>query len=301
MSDPPPRGRETTKGFLLGPVLPAGLVGLALGTALALGASIDAEDTQCGPGFVARGPRCLVVGTACPAPLVKTELGCDAPLTRVSVPESTLALGPSDWEAEGRVAARSLHVNAFSIDAFEVTLGAFACPRCPFPDALRLVGGDPARAVNFVTRDEAVRFCASRGGRLPTEDEWIAAAAGMPPRRYPWGETGAVCRRAAWGLASGPCSNSGTGPDTVGAHTEGKTPLGIHDLAGNVAEWVGESATDSPSLSLTRGIVRGGSWKSALVTDLRTWARQELDPGVRNPGVGVRCAYDGAPPSARDR
>ena len=33
----------------------------------------------------------------------------------------------------------------------------------------------------------------------------VAAASAMnPPRRYPWGDTGAVCRRAAWGLASGP-------------------------------------------------------------------------------------------------
>jgi formylglycine-generating enzyme required for sulfatase activity len=196
------------------------------------------------------------------------------------VPETSLVVGPSDWEAEGRVASRTLHVGAFRIDAFEATLGH-----------VRGAPGDRARAASGLTRDEASAYCVSRGGRLPTLDEWLAAAAGTSGRRYPWGETGAVCRRAAWGLASGPCASRGDGPDTVGAHPDGDTPLRIHDMAGNVSEWVALAPGGSP----TTGVACGGSWASALATDLRTWSRLEVDPATRDPRIGVRCAYDPAP------
>jgi formylglycine-generating enzyme required for sulfatase activity len=98
-----------------------------------------------------------------------------------------------------------------------------------------------------MTRREAERFCEAHGGRLPTEDEWIVAAVSAmnPPRRYPWGDTGAVCRRAAWGLKDGPCARGTGGPDTVGAHPDGDSPLGLHDLAGNVAEWVSDDAASA--------------------------------------------------------
>jgi hypothetical protein len=230
------------------------------------------DRTQCGPGFVASGGRCLAPDGVCPAPLVATPRGCDAPLARILVRASSIAVGPSDWEAEGKVAPRTIHVAPFAIDAFEVTVGAYDAT------ATR----DLARAASGMTRADAERFCASRGGRLPSEDEWIVAAAGPegPARRYPWGDTGAVCRRAAWGLVDGPCARGADGPDTVGAHPDGDTPSGIHDMAGNVAEWVAGAA------------VKGGSFRSALATDLRTWASPSADPGAGSPEIGFRCAYD---------
>ncbi len=200
---------------------------------------------------------------------------------------TTAVLGPSDWEAEGRVAPRTLRVGAFAIDAFEMTLGEI--------DA-GYTGPDRARAASGLTRDDAERACAARGGRLPTEDEWIAAAAGAGARRYPWGDTGAVCRRAAWGLEGGPCSSRGEGPDTVGAHPDGDTPSGIHDMAGNVAEWVrsesGAAVASGSGDSANVGIARGGSWRTALAAELRTWSRLEIDPRAKDDRVGVRCAYD---------
>jgi formylglycine-generating enzyme required for sulfatase activity len=150
------------------------------------------------------------------------------------------------------------------------------------------IDSDAARAASGMTRDEAAAFCASRGGRLPTEEEWTVAAASAanPARRYPWGDTGAVCRRAAWGLSAGPCALAADGPDTVGAHPDGDSLLGLHDVSGNVAEWVAPGKAH-PEL----GIAKGGSWQSALASDLRIWARLELEPSARDPRVGVRCAY----------
>jgi formylglycine-generating enzyme required for sulfatase activity len=212
---------------------------------------------------------------------VSTAAGCDAPDVRVLVPEITLVIGPSDWEAEGRVRPRTVRAGPFRIDAFEVTRG-------------RWVAGatDPARAASGMTRDEAEAFCGRQGpgGRLPTEDEWIAAAVSgaTPPPRYPWGDTGAVCRRAAWGLGTGPCARAAGGPDTVAAHPDGDSPLGIHDLAGNVAEWVVDSGRAG---SAETGLAKGGSWASDLAADLRVWADLEVASGARDARVGLRCVY----------
>jgi len=247
-----------------------------------------ASDVPCGPGLVRDGARCCVPGAAsctraasCPAPLVATPRGCDAPERDVVVvPAVTVTMGPSDWEAEGRVAPRTLQVEAFAIDRFEVSAGR----ACAFFGAGPWCEDDAARAASSVDLERARAYCRARGGRLPTEDEWLAAAAGDKPRRYPWGDTGAVCRRAAWGLADGPCARGAEGPDTVGAHPEGQTPLGIQDLAGNVAEWV-EPGAGPPA-------VRGGSWRTELATHLRTWLRHEAAPeGDRT--IGFRCAYGG--------
>lgn len=253
------------------------LVVAAIGGVLAAGVARRGRDegARCGRGFVASGARCVVTAGTCPAPLRFSEVECDAPDVRVSVPAATVLVGASDWEGTGG-AARTVRVAAFRIDAFEVTRGRW--------DAASK--GDAARAVSGMTRAEAEAFCDAHGGRLPTEEEWIVAAtsASDPVRRYPWGDTGAVCRRGAWGLASGPCATGADGPDTVGAHPDGDSPLGLHDLAGNVAEWV---ASGDPA----RGTARGGSWRSDLASELRVWARLELSPAAHDARVGFRCAY----------
>jgi formylglycine-generating enzyme len=254
---------------------------VAAATALALLVGIGRrrldERARCAAGFVSRGARCLVPEGTCPQPLARQADGCDAPDVRVSIPESTVVIGPSDWEAAG-VEPRTIHVQAFRIDAFEVTRGHWSASPT----------SEPARAASGMTRDEAEAYCRARGGRLPSEDEWIAAAVSgsEPAHRYPWGDTGAVCRRAAWGLAGGPCASGADGPDTVGAHRDGDSPLGLHDVAGNVAEWVAGDP-DAPS----RASARGGSWQSNLASELRVWSRLEVARDARDPRVGLRCAY----------
>lgn len=227
----------------------------------------------CAPGFRRQGPRCLVVD----CPLARTDHGCDeAEHDVVAIPALSVLIGPADWEAEGRVKPQTLSVAAFAIDRLEVSAGRFCrWKKAPCDD-------DPARAASNVALTDARAFCTDHGGRLPTDAEWTAAAAGDKPRRYPWGDTGAVCRRAAWGLA-GQCASGGDGPDTVGAHPDGATPLGVHDLAGNVGEWVEAGAG--------KGWTRGGSWKTNLATDLRTWPHEEPKE-TGDATTGFRCAYD---------
>lgn len=266
------------------------------------------DNVACGPGFVVVGPRCCVhpsskpdgagctsledaPSTSCPPPLVRDENACLAPDIQVVVEAASVLIGPSDWEAEGRVGAHTATAERFAIDAFEATVAKVFCASCPIPDPHRSRPDDPARAASNLSIAEARTYCRAKGGRLPTEDEWILAAAAPRGRRYPWGDTGAVCRRAAWGLRSGPCASGASGPDTVGAHPDGDTPSGIHDLAGNVAEWVEVLPADGGTPGL---VARGGSFASALAAELRTWSRLELanDPDRRDPRVGVRCVHD---------
>jgi formylglycine-generating enzyme len=290
------------------------------------GAPSANDEVPCGDGFFRRGPRCcptpeplprlgdglcnvvlpLPAGSSspgarplptCPAPLVPTESGCDTPERAVvRVPATSVLIGPSDWEAEGRVRPRTVRAGPFDLDRFEVSIGHARCPTCPPKVVVRLAGRDAARAASYVDLDEARAICAARGGRLPTEDEWIVAAAGDKPRRYPWGDTGAVCRRAAWGLTRGPCGKGATGPDTVGAHPDGATPLGLHDLAGNVAEWVEAPGGCDAGAGPCLGVVRGGSYDTDLATELRTWVRREVPATSTEATIGFRCAYDVSTP-----
>jgi formylglycine-generating enzyme required for sulfatase activity len=261
---------------------------------VAAAARVAFRSSPCGDGFHREGARCFPLD-ACSPPLVVTPRGCDSKENdRVRIPETTLAVGPSDWEAEGRVKSRTIHVHAFYIDRVEVTVGRARCATCPLPDVPTWERDNPARAVSGVSLDDARDYCAKVGGRLPTEDEWIVAAAGAAGHRYPWGDTGAVCRRAAWGLLDGPCATGGDGADTVGAHPDGTTSEGVHDLAGNVAEWVetGTCPRHAPMGGECIGVVRGGSWKTSLASDLRTWSRREVSAASQEPWIGFRCAYD---------
>jgi formylglycine-generating enzyme required for sulfatase activity len=62
-----------------------------------------------------------------------------------------------------------------------------------------------------------------------------------------------------------------------------RTPEGISGLGGGVAEWV---------RSDEGGVVRGGSFRSQLATQLRTGRRERRDGGLGYDDVGVRCAYE---------
>lgn len=288
--------------------------GLAVGLVVAFlrrGADV-AESAPCAVGFERHGPRCclgadrcsaLARPSSCAAPFVVTVRGCDLPskpIVDVVFP-TKVTIGPSDWEAEGRVEAMTIETKTrFAIDRYEVTVGRF----CGWhADAPFCATSDAARAAFGVTLDEARAFCMQfPRGHLPTETEWLAVAAGSGtiegrgekdakgearPRRYPWGDTGAVCRRVAFGLETGPCGRGADGPDTVGAHPDGATPLGVQDLAGNVEEWVELDA----GVGAGKAAVRGGSWKTSLATELRTWLRREESSTARLPTIGFRCAY----------
>jgi formylglycine-generating enzyme required for sulfatase activity len=216
----------------------------------------------------------------------------------VAVPAGSYLIG-SDDDERARPAHR-VPMPSFAIDRTEVTVGAYRqfvertnaeLPWMTEPDSLLPVTG--------VRWAEASAFCAwrVRGGRLPTEFEWEAAARGLEGRPYPWGD---VMDTAAAEIAH----PRAAGPLRVRSHPRGDTPLGVSDLVGNVWEWTSSRLLPYPGGDLQPGgdtlyVIRGGSYNSlpAFATGFYR-AGIAASPPRRSDiaQTGFRCAV--SPPQA---
>lgn len=202
-----------------------------------------------------------------------------------------------------------VQLSSYWIDRFEVSVADYercvAIGRCserPVSDATRRF--DRADfPVSRVTWNDAAGYCAQRGARLPTEAEFERAARGLRERRYPWGNLFNVWAanhgRFGWDATDATDGFAELAP--LGSFAAGATPEGIHDLAGNVAEWVADRYSptyDAGQVSDPRGpgiggsnlrVVRGGSYAQARFRQ-RGAARAFAEPGERRSTLGFRCA-----------
>lgn len=207
--------------------------------------------------------------------------------------------------------AHEVVLSAYAIDRTEVTVAAFdrcvAAGRCAPPPYW--AGGErfhrPELPVSLVTWDDAAAYCRFAGGRLPTEAEWERAARGPNRRRYPWGDVYNP-RLANHGTVALDQHDDTDGYEElapVASFPDGRTPDGIDDLAGNVAEWVAD-AIDEPAAARyppasdvdpvrTGGayrVVRGGGFRSGAAM-LRGAAREFRLASTREPTIGFRCVH----------
>lgn len=119
--------------------------------------------------------------------------------------------------------------------------------------------GHADRPVTEVTWAGARAYCLWRGGELPSEAQWEAAARGKDDRVYPWGDAQADARRVV--------ANGRTGAtEPVGSKPAGASPFGVLDMAGSLSEWTrslkrpypyvagdGREAIDAEGERTTRG------------------------------------------------
>jgi iron(II)-dependent oxidoreductase len=208
---------------------------------------------------------------------------------------------------------RRILLDRFEIDRDEVSLGEYLVwlqrQQRPLPDEVRkliehmtVVHAAQAKTLArwpalYITWLEASEFCRAQGKRLPTEAEWEKAARGDTGRLFPWGQQPPAPELAKFGqyhVHEIPIVAS------VERGEEGRSPYGLHHMAGNAAEWVNdwfgidyyatmpERNPRGPATGRYK-VVRGGSWKSEPAL-LRTATRGGSSPDRRAATIGFRCA-----------
>jgi hypothetical protein len=179
--------------------------------------------------------------------------------------------------------ARALGVIGVDADTSPEQLVAAWGPRC------NEVRGADDHPVNCVNHGTAADYCRFVEKRLPTSKEWTLAAGGGS-RRYPWGDAQPECGSACFGL-NGSClgSNREVASCASGARKRDVTPEGLVDLAGNVAEWVGDDAKGAGGGPWR--LVRGGSFTDES-DQLRTTTSRSLPAVTAHVTIGLRCAID---------
>ncbi len=208
---------------------------------------------------------------------------------------AAILVGPSDWEAEGRGSRTAHgavpHSRSIARGHHRSTPASHASPPCHCCDA-----SDQHAPRARVSLEQRARSARHAAGRLPTEDEWLAAAGGDKPRRYPMGRHRRGLPAGRLGPRVGTVRRRGGRARTpVGAHPDGATPLGIHDLAGNVAEWVEAPCSESRRTPArlprrSRRVVETRAGDGA--PDLASAGRLGVRHGGGDPTIGFRCAYD---------
>ncbi|MCB9743296.1 MAG: SUMF1/EgtB/PvdO family nonheme iron enzyme [Alphaproteobacteria bacterium] len=124
-----------------------------------------------------------------------------------------------------------------------------------------------------VTWYEAEAYANSVGARLPSFAERLQVVRGFEKRPYPWGEPfGSGNANTAEEVLGKPCA--------VGLFDTDCTPDGVHDLAGNVAEWTADVVDDER-------VVAPGSWEQP---SMASWAKaRSLEPPfLRGADLGFR-------------
>jgi formylglycine-generating enzyme required for sulfatase activity len=248
-------------------------------------------------------------------------------LKYVWIPPGTFMMGCSPGDTECGSDEKPLHrvtiTNGFWMGQTEVTVGAYkrfaAATGKQMPPEPNIGGrplnpgwGNEAMPIVDVTWDDAKAYCGWAGGRLPTEAEWeYAARAGSTASRY-----GDLDEIAWYGDNSGRerldsdriwkedqanyekrLKENGNGMHEVGQkHANG---FGLHDMLGNVWEWVNDwydqnyyqnrsSQDPTGAASGQMRVLRGGSWTHGPRL-ARVSLRGILFPGLADVGDGFRC------------
>ena len=194
---------------------------------------------------------------------------------------------------------RYVFVPGFDVDITPVTNVAYAefVEATNYPAAPELVNAfttRPDHPVVHVSWRDALCYALWAGKRLPRALEWEKAARGdKDSRTYPWGDTWQSnrCNHNQY-----PATNfTETNPvgTFVSGESDGRSPFGAADMAGNVSEWTSQSRN-----ALARGrdpesrTVCGGGWSDPVAVYGAVSAQISAEIDYKSKSVGFRCAAD---------
>lgn len=219
----------------------------------------------------------------------------------ILIPSGEFLMG-SDSEGDHNP-VHKVFIDSFYIDKYEVTNAQYLefcevkdhrLPQFWGKDEFRSGPDYPDHPVIGVSWRDAEAYAEWRGKRLPTEAEWeYAARGGLESKKYPHGDT----LEPSHGNHS---KSELGGPVAVGSYPA--NGYGLHDMQGNVLEWVqdyygADYYSSSPS-SNPKGpesgrfrIMRGGGWHSGPYCN-QVHFRNALPENWVDFNVGFRCVKD---------
>ncbi|MCC2676900.1 MAG: hypothetical protein K0R58_3847 [Ramlibacter sp.] len=234
----------------------------------------------------------------------------------VSIPAGTFQMGAGPSDREATISEKPQHRvtigKPFHLGKFEVTQTQWEAvmgsspftldrsnPYYSLPGmAARMRRPQVPATVSWNDAQEFIQRLNRKEGhtryRLPTEAKWEYAARAGTTTAYSYGDDSNQLERYAW---------FGEDFATGSAHPVGQklpNPWGLHDVHGNVWEWVqdwysdsyyGSSPAQDPRgpQSGTSKVVRGGSWHQTA-TSWRTSFRKPYAPDYRGISIGFRLA-----------
>jgi formylglycine-generating enzyme len=236
--------------------------------------------------------------------MYKTKTG-DEGREMVQVPEGPFIMGSNDGDPD-EAPEHQVFLKAFYMDLREVSQDEYArfakMTRRSMPK-IEVFEDDqskvlkPELAAMSVSWDDARAYCKWAGKRLPTEAEWEKAGRGEGKRKYPWGDKYANGRANVDGAEDGFKYLS-----PPGSFEAGRSPYGLYDMTGNVAEWVEDSYEEQlykkavyrdpkgPDDGQLK-VVRGGSWRETE-HNARLSKRFAAKHWRTDITIGIRCAAD---------
>lgn len=207
---------------------------------------------------------------------IKEFKDCSECPIMVRLPAGSFLMGDERGDRSEKPAHRVSIPIPFSIGKYEITVGEWqACvlDRGCAQQSEKVDNSEraPIRDISWTDAQMYVNWLSQKTGdsyRLPTESEWEYAARGGTTTRYWWGDQFQTGKLSCKGCGG---SWNSKFPAQVGSHAA--NPFGLHDMNGNVWEWVSDCWHDSYIGAPSDGsswekkncrtrVLRGGSWRN---------------------------------------
>lgn len=184
---------------------------------------------------------------------------------------------PMNPERTTKIGPFCIDVNEMTFEHYRACAASGRCSPAPLTDPRCSADRRDMMPVTCITWAEARAACAYGNKRLPTSEEWEAAAAGRVRLPYPITWTGPLpATQVIYHFHHDPLHIPWGDSLDLSASL-------ITDMGGNVSEWT----STAPIHNGFARVVRGGSF--SFIQPRFAMAIRVLSTGARSPDVGVRC------------